>query len=100
MPWTEHPKKGLSRCLIDTRLAGEPLHFHLSSVAAGQASHPAHEHAGVEAICVLEGEATLEFPDERLRLGAGESAIFDPRRLHGLINTGTTPNRYLVIIRH
>ncbi len=100
MAFVEHSKKGLARCLVDTRLEGEPLHFHVSEVAAGARSHPAHEHEGVEAIWVMAGEATLEFPDERVRLAAGESIIFDPRRLHGLVNSGTTANRYLVIIRH
>lgn len=100
MPLVEHAKKGLARCLIDSRLEGEPLHFHISEVDAGQRSHPPHEHDGVEAIYLLAGEATLEFPDETVRLRTGESIIFDPRRLHGLVNSGTTRNRYMVIIRH
>lgn len=99
MPLIEHAKKGLARCLIDSRLEGEPLHFHISEVAAGQRSHPPHTHDGVEAIYVMAGEATVEFPDESVRLVVGESIIFDPRRLHGLINTGAGPNRYMVIIR-
>jgi len=98
MSFTLHAKKGLARCSIDNALHGEPLHFHISEVAAGQASHAPHQHDGTEAIYLLAGEATLTIGDETLRLQSGESVIFDPRRLHGLTNTGTTINRYMVII--
>ncbi len=98
MSFTLHTKKGLARCSIDDALRGEPLHFHISEVAAGQASHAPHHHDGTEAIYLLAGEATLTIGNEALRLQAGESVIFDPRRLHGLVNTGPTPNRYMVII--
>lgn len=98
MSFTLHPKKGLTRCSIDDALCGEPLHFHISEVAAGHASHAPHQHDGTEAIHLFAGEATLSIGDETLRLQAGESVIFDPRRLHGLVNSGPTPNRYMVII--
>lgn len=98
MSFTLHAKKGLARCSIDDALHGEPLHFHISEVPAGQASHAPHQHDGTEAIYLLAGEATLSIGDETLRLQAGESVIFDPRRLHGLVNTGATTNRYMVII--
>ena len=98
MSFTLHAKKGLTRCSVDEAVRGEPLHFHISEVAAGQASHAPHEHDGTEAIYLLAGEATLTIGDETLLLQAGESVIFDPRRLHGLTNTGTITNRYMVII--
>lgn len=98
MSFTLHAKKGLARCSIDDALRGEPLHFHISEVAAGQVSHAPHQHEGTEAIYLLAGEATLTLGEETLRLQAGESVIFDPRRLHGLANSGPTPNRYMVII--
>ncbi|MBC7369473.1 MAG: cupin domain-containing protein [Undibacterium sp.] len=98
MSFTLHAKKGLARCSIDDALRGEPLHFHISAVAAGHASHAPHQHDGTEAIYLLAGEATLTLGDETLRLQAGESVIFDPRRLHDLVNSGPTINRYMVII--
>jgi mannose-6-phosphate isomerase-like protein (cupin superfamily) len=52
----------------------------------------------VEAFYVLEGSATLDIDDERLGLCANEAVIFDPRKLHGLVNTGDRPLRYMVII--
>mgnify|MGYP001597844116 FL=1 len=98
MSFTSHVRKGLNRCLIDDSLHGEPLYFHISEVGPGQRSHPAHQHDGTEAIYVMAGEATLEIEDEKIVLRVGESATFEPQRLHGLVNNGTMPNRYMVII--
>jgi quercetin dioxygenase-like cupin family protein len=100
MSFTPQIKKGLNRCLVDDALTGEPLHFHISEVTAGQRSHAPHQHDGTEAVYVMAGEATLEIGDERIVLQSGEGVIFDPQRLHGLINTGPTTNRYMVILRH
>ena len=47
---------------------------------------------------MLEGEATLEIEDERQVIRAWESVVFDPRRMHGLVNTGDVPMRYMVIL--
>lgn len=91
--------KGISPYFIDERLDGEPLHMHVSEVAPGGRSHPAHQHGGYEAFYILAGSATLEIDDERLALQAGEAAVFDPQRMHGLVNAGDTPLRYIVVLR-
>lgn len=96
----EQSKHGISRFLVDPRLQGEPLHLHISSVEAGARSHPAHQHDGVEAIYLLEGEATLELENELVVLRTGEGTVFDPTRMHGLFNSGKTRNRYMVVLRH
>lgn len=96
---TEQTAKGLAQCLVDQRLEGEPLHLHITELAAGLRSHPPHRHPGVEAFYILDGEVTLELDEERRLLHAGEAVIFDSDRLHGLINTSAGPARYLVIIR-
>ena len=95
----ELPIKGISRYLIDERLEGEPLHLHISEVGPGGRSHPPHRHGGFEAFYILDGVATLEIDDERLTLRAGETAVFDPNRLHGLLNEGEVPIRYIVVLR-
>lgn len=95
----EQTVKGVPRFLLDTNLEGGPLRIHVSEVAPGQRSHPPHRHPGVEAFYMLAGEATLELDDERATLRAGEVAVFDAQRLHGLVNSGTEPMRYIVIIR-
>jgi quercetin dioxygenase-like cupin family protein len=98
MNFLDHQVKGLARCLLDEDLQGEPLHVHLSEVAPGERSHPPHRHGGIEAFYMLAGEATLEIDGETFVLKANEAAVFDPNKLHGLINTGSVPMRYLVII--
>ena len=92
-------KKGISRYLLDADVEGEPLRVHISEVDAGERSHPPHRHGGYEAFYMLEGEATLEIDGERHPLRANEAIVFDPQKLHGLVNTSQAPVRYMVIIR-
>jgi (S)-ureidoglycine aminohydrolase len=98
MNFLEQKVKGLARCLVDEDRQPERLHIHISEISPGTWSHPPHQHDGVEAFYVLEGEGTLEIDGERHILKANESAVFDPTKLHGLLNTGTAPMRYVVII--
>jgi (S)-ureidoglycine aminohydrolase len=98
MPFLEHQAKGLARFLADADLPSERLRVHISEVGPGARSHPPHRHDGVEAFYMLEGEGTLEIEGERHILKANESAVFDPTKLHSLVNTGTAPMRYVVII--
>ena len=46
----------------------------------------------------MKREGTLELEGEVYTLGANEVALFDPVKLHGLVNTGSLPMRYMVII--
>jgi mannose-6-phosphate isomerase-like protein (cupin superfamily) len=47
---------------------------------------------------MLEGEATLEIDGESFTLKTNEAAVFDPRKLHGLVNRSDAPMRYIVIL--
>jgi (S)-ureidoglycine aminohydrolase len=93
-----HQVKGIARCLLDEDLQGEPLHVHISEVGPGERSHPPHRHGGIEAFYMFEGEGTLEIDSEAYLLKANEAVVFDPNKLHGLLNTGSVPMRYMVII--
>ena len=99
MQFLDMEKKGISRYLLDADVEGEPLRVHISEVEAGQRSHPPHNHGGFEAFYMIEGEGTLEIDGERHPLRVNEAVVFDPRKLHGLINTSQAPMRYMVIIR-
>ena len=99
MQFLDIEKKGISRYLLDADVAGEPLRVHISEVEAGERSHPPHRHGGFEAFYMIEGEGTLEIDGERHPLRANEAVVFDPRKLHGLVNTSDAPMRYMVIIR-
>jgi (S)-ureidoglycine aminohydrolase len=98
MSFVEHHPKGLARFLADADLPSDRLRIHISEVGPGERSHPPHQHPGVEAFYMFEGQGTLEIADERCLISAGEGIVFDPTKLHGLVNTGTAPMRYMVII--
>lgn len=98
MPFHELDIKGIARYLLDDDLHGEPLHVHISEVRPGQRAHPPHRHGGWEAFYILEGRGTLEIDDEQQHLAAHEAIVFDPQKLHGLVNTGDGPLRYMVIL--
>ena len=98
MTFLEHQAKGLARLLTDMDLPPERLRIHISEVGPSERSHPPHQHAGVEAFYMLAGEGTLEIDAERQRIAAGEAIVFDPTKLHGLVNSGDVPMRYMVII--
>ncbi len=98
MPFIERNARGLTRCLADAGLDPDKLRIHISEAPAGGRSHPPHTHAGIEAFYVLEGQATVEWADERHTLGAGEAIIVDASVPHGIFNAGDGPVRYMVII--
>ena len=67
-------------------------------MAAKSRAHPPHKHGVYEAFYMLEGEGVLEHGNETYTLSANESAVFDPRKLHGLHNDSDRPMRYMVIL--
>lgn len=94
----EQSVKGVARFLLDNDLEGEPIHLHISEVAAGQRSHPPHQHGGYEAFYMLEGEGTVEIEADRFVLNANEAMVIDPQKMHGIANYSAKPIRYMVII--
>ena len=98
MKFSEVKTKGVLKCLVAENVNTEKLRFHISEIEAGTRSHPPHTHEGIEAFYVLEGNGEIEVEDERYQLGPNEACMLDPTKLHGLINTGSTRMRYMVII--
>lgn len=90
--------KGLAKCLMGPDVDPGKLRLHVSEIEPGTRAHPPHTHVGVEAFYILEGNGTVEVDDERYPLGPNEAILFNPARPHGLVNTGATPMRYMVII--
>ncbi|MEZ4637915.1 MAG: cupin domain-containing protein [Caldilineaceae bacterium] len=97
MTFNELTVKGITRYLHDADLGEKDLRMHISQVDAGQRSHPPHQHGGFEAIYVLEGQATVEIEDQEHVLNANETAVFDPRKMHGLRNDGDGVLKYIVL---
>ena len=89
--------KGVNKLLLADGIDPERLHIHITEIEAGTRAHPPHTHAGVEAFYVLEGEGTMEVEGESYPLGANEAVVLNPGVIHGLVNTGATKMRYMVI---
>jgi mannose-6-phosphate isomerase-like protein (cupin superfamily) len=98
MQFSEINAKGLSKCLVATSLDPQKLRIHLSEVEAGNRSHAAHTHSGVEVFYMLEGHSTVEVEDECYPLGPNEAIVVDASRPHGIFNSGSTRIKYMVII--
>ena len=98
MKFSEVEVKGLSKCFVAPSLDPHKLHFHITQVEAGNRSHAAHTHSGIEVFYMLEGHSTVEVEDERYQLGPNEAIVVDASRPHGIFNSGSTRVRYMVII--
>ena len=94
----EIQKKGIDQCWIGSNLDPEKLHFHITAIPAGERAHPAHTHSGVEAFYVLEGNGIIESEGETIPVSANQAVILDASHIHGLMNTGSVPMKYVVII--
>lgn len=97
MLFNELAVRGISRYLHDADLGEKDLRLHISQVDPGKRSHPPHRHAGFEAFFILEGQGTVEIDGDEFILNANETAVFDPRKMHGLRNDGAGPLQYIVI---
>jgi mannose-6-phosphate isomerase-like protein (cupin superfamily) len=94
----EIQKKGLSRCSIAASLDAEKLSLHITEIPPGTRAHPPHAHNGTEAFYVLEGSGAIETEGETIPVESNQAIILDASRMHGLVNTGSVPMKYLVII--
>ncbi len=98
MAFTEITKKGISKFLLEPGVDPDKLSLHISEAAAGMRVHPPHTHAGLEGFYMIEGHGAVESYSGVQPLGPGECVIVDASKPHGLVNTGTTTMRYIVII--
>jgi mannose-6-phosphate isomerase-like protein (cupin superfamily) len=94
----EVQKKGVDRCWLETSLDPEQLHLHITEIPAGTRAHPPHTHSGAEAFYILEGSGEIETVSGTIPLAANQVVILDASHLHGLVNTGSVPMKYIVII--
>lgn len=97
MTFTQSPTKGIDRYLLDASLADDAMRLHISEVEPGGRVHPPHQHGGIEAFYMMEGEATLTVGDETITLRANEALVVNPQTLHGIENRSEQLMRYLVV---
>ena len=73
------------------------LTCHVTTLKAGEAPHPPHQHPEEELIIVKEGTLEAMQKGKTTKLGPG-SVIFEASNdLHGLRNVGATPASYFVV---
>ncbi len=100
--WDSAPvvKKGTSqqRVLLEgTTPAFQHVKVHATTVAAGQAAHPGHQHADEELIIVKEGQLTVTIAGKVETLEKGSIALIMPGDEHALSNAGQVPVTYYVM---
>ncbi len=57
----------------------------------GASPHPPHEHDEEEFLLVTEGTGEISIDDKVTRVGPGSMMYCEANRMHGVINTGSTP---------
>ena len=90
-----------SRARFSKLIGAKVLGYNLTVLPAGKAQCPFHNHHGEEEMFfILEGEGELRFGDQRYPIRPHDVIACPtggPEVAHQIINTGTTPMRYLSV---
>ena len=99
--WEEiqaRPASGRARQVFkDPTATLDELELHVTTLPAGQTSHPPHKHPDEELIIVKEGTVEALVNGQTRRLGPGSVIFQAANQMHGLRNVGDTPAVYHVI---
>jgi len=75
----------------------DELEIHITTLNAGQISHPPHQHPQEELLIVKEGTVETLQNGKASRLGPGSVIFHSSNDLHNIRNAGATPATYHVI---
>ena len=75
----------------------DELEIHITTLNAGQVSHPPHQQAEEELLIVREGTVETLQNGKASRLGPGSVIFHSSNDLHNIRNVGDTPATYHVI---
>jgi quercetin dioxygenase-like cupin family protein len=78
----------------------DELELHVTTLAAGEASHPPHQHPNEELVIIKEGTVEVLVRGEWKRVGPGSVIFNASNELHALRNVGDGPATYHVINWH
>ena len=91
-------KTGARRDFFDSpTVTLDRLESHVTTINAGEAPHPPHQHPEEELIVVKEGTIEAMQNGVTKRVGAGSMIFEASNEPHGLRNVGETPATYYVI---
>jgi XRE family transcriptional regulator, regulator of sulfur utilization len=100
--WNTIPVKttpvGSTRQFFKARTATlDQLEVHVTTLNAGQASHPPHKHPNEELVILDQGTLDALVNGEWKRVGPGSVIFNASNQLHGVKNVGSGPATYHVI---
>jgi quercetin dioxygenase-like cupin family protein len=75
----------------------DDLELHVTTLPAGEVSHPAHKHPNEELVIVKEGTVEVLVNGEMRRVGPGSVIFNASNQTHSLRNVGNGPATYHVI---
>ena len=75
----------------------DELEIHITTLKAGEESHPPHQHPNEELLIIREGTVDALVAGEHKRIGPGSIIFQASNQLHNIKNVGTTPATYHVI---
>ena len=75
----------------------DELEIHITTLRAGEESHPPHRHPNEEILIVKEGQVEALVNGELKRGGPGSLIFQASNQLHNIRNVGSTPATYHVI---
>lgn len=75
----------------------ERFQSHITTLNAGNVSHPPHQHALEEMILLKEGTLEVSINGATHRATAGSVLFYASNDFHGVRNTGDTPATYIVL---
>ena len=75
----------------------QELEIHITTLKAGEESHPPHQHVNEEILIVKEGQVEALVNGELKRGGPGSLIFQASNQLHNIKNVGSTPATYHVI---
>lgn len=90
---------GWSYWFIPTGGVADTLNVKMSCVNNGITPHTPHRHPHDECFVLLEGEAYVQFNDERQTLHVGDCFYAPGAASHALVRVGESPIRYLMFNR-
>jgi quercetin dioxygenase-like cupin family protein len=75
----------------------DELEMHITTLNAGQQSHPPHQHAAEELLIIKEGTLEALVNGETLKVGPGSIVFQASNQPHTIKNIGTGPATYHVV---
>jgi quercetin dioxygenase-like cupin family protein len=94
----QETKVGFRRDVVRSPTATlDELEMHITTLNAGQQSHPPHQHAAEELLIIKEGTLEALVNGETLKVGPGSIVFQASNQPHTIKNIGTGPATYHVI---